>query len=759
MLPTASSKLRADFIAGLVVFLVALPLCLGIAVASDAPPFAGLLAGVVGGMVVGSISKSQTSVSGPAAGLAAVVSAQIAELGSFETFLLAVFLAGIIQVVLGVIQTGEIAAFFPSSVIKGLLAAIGILLILKQFPHLFGHDADPEGEMSFYQPDSETTFSELGATLGKLHPAASVIGVLSLVLMYAWNRLPSLRRSPVPPQLTVVAFGLALTWLFKKFVTTGALDKSWLVTKSHLVNIPVSDSARDLFAVFTHPDFSALGNSAVYVSAITIAAVASLEALLNIEAADRIDPEQRTTPPNRELIAQGFGNMVGGLVGAIPVTSEIVRSSININAGGKTQWSIITHGALLAAAVVAIPGLLNQIPLACLAAILIITGSKLASPALFRHMYRSGWNQLLPFLVTIGAIVLTDLLKGVLIGLAVSGLFIMFGHFRHPLRRIEENHIAGKVLRIELPSQVTFLNRAALTRALDAVPRGGHALIDARMADYIDPDVLGLIREYEKLTAPARGVHLSLSGFKDHYDLPDRIQYVDFSTRDLQTLVTPEDVLHILREGNERFRNGRQLTRDLARQRDATAAGQFPLAVVLSCIDSRAPVELVFDLGVGDVFVARIAGNVVSERVIGSMEYACAVAGAKLVLVMGHSACGAVTAAVDLHLACKKPSEATPCHNLDSLVANIQESIDPRALPRDCNWDGIDKKGVVDEVSRENVRRSVRAVLNQSQTIAEMAAKGKVAVIGAFYDLQTGEVEFFDDALSEPSPGAIASSR
>ena len=338
------------------------------------------------------------------------------------------------------------------------------------------------------------------------------------------------------------------------------------------------------------------------------------------------------------------------------------------------------HGVLLLVSVLLLPAWLNLIPLSCLAAILLVTGVKLARPAMVRRMWDEGRYQFIPFAVTVVAIVLTDLLIGVLIGLAVSIGFILTSNLRRPIRRIVEKHLGGEVVRIELANQVGFLNRAALDRALDEVPRGGHVLLDAQNTDYIDPDVLNLIRDFKEKKAPARGVDVSLLGFRGEYQLRDQTLYVDYSTRDLQSALTPEQVLQILKEGHERFRTGRRLTRDLGRQVNATAAGQHPLAVVLSCIDSRTPAELIFDLGMGDIFSVRIAGNISSRKVLGSMEYGCAVAGAKLILVMGHTRCGAVTAAVNFASTEGSAAEATGCQHLDPIVHDIQQAIDPPTL-------------------------------------------------------------------------------
>ena len=565
-----------DLTAGLVVFLVALPLCLGVALASGAPLFSGVLAGIVGGILVGLVSGSHSSVSGPAAGLTAVVAAQIVSLGSYQTFLLAVVLAGLIQIGLGLARAGFLASFFPSSVIKGLLAAIGVILILKQIPHVFGHDPDPEGDMAFQQSDQQNSFSEVAELLNDLHPGAATIGLFSIALLVIWGKWKPLKSSPIPPALIVVLLGIGINQLFRTF------GGEWVIEPSHLVQVPVAESYAGFLAFLMSPDFSQWSNPAVYVAAATIAAVASLETLLNLEAVDKLDPQQRTSPPSRELLAQGIGNVASGLIGGLPVTSVIVRSSVNLNAGGRTKLSAIVHGLLLLISVAFLPTWLNLIPLSCLAAILLVTGFKLASPALIKQIWSEGRYQFIPFATTVVAIVLTDLLVGVLIGLAISVGFILNSNMRRPIRRFVEKHLGGDVMHIELANQVSFLNRAALSKVLDDLPRGGHVLLDANNTDYIDPDVLELIREFKEQSAPIRGVEVSLVGFRHKYQLLDQIQYVDYSTRDLQAALTPQQVLQILREGNERFRTGRRLTRDLGRQLTATSTAQHPLAVVLS---------------------------------------------------------------------------------------------------------------------------------------------------------------------------------
>ncbi len=708
---TSSATLPRDLTAGLVVFLVALPLCLGVALASNAPLFSGLVAGIVGGILVGILSGSQTSVSGPAAGLTAVVAAQIALLGSFQAFLLAVVIAGVIQIVMGVARAGFLAAFFPSGVIKGLLAAIGVILIYKQFFYVLGYHTTPKG------------LSDLPDVFQNLHPGAAVIGVLSVALLVGWDRIKLLKYSPVPSPLLVVLLGVGLNFLFRE------LGGRWAIDTAHSVQVPVADSFDELLGFLVLPDFNQLGNSKVYLAAVTIAAVASLETLLNLQAVDKLDPKQRTSPPSRELWAQGVGNIVSGMAGGLPITSVIIRSSVNINAGGRTKLSAIFHGILLIVCVMLLAQQLNLIPLSCLAAILVTTGLKLASPKLVRQMWEGGRYQFAPFAITVIAIVLTDLLVGVIIGLLLSLSFILWSNVRRPIRTAVEKHLRGDVVKIVLANEVSFLNRASLDKTLDEVPPGGRVLLDASQTWYVDPDVLSLIRDFKDETAPARGIEVSLIGFKTQYGLDDHVQYVDYSTRELQSAVTPAQVLDILKSGHERFRTGTQLTRDYGRQVTGTAEAEHPLAVVLSCVDSRTPTELIFDVGVGEILSVRIAGTVTGQKVLGSVEYGCAVAGAKLVVVMGHTRCGAMRAALE-SVASDVPAESG---NFGRIIDDLRKS-----------FGTVDERDV-DAVSRRNVTRVVGSMLTESPVLAGLVREGRIAVVGAMYDVATGNLEFLSD--------------
>ena len=729
------ATLPRDLSSGLVVFLVALPLCLGIALASGAPLFSGLLAGIVGGIVVGSVSGSHTSVSGPAAGLTAIVSAQIANLGSFEAFLLAVVVGGVLQVGLGLARAGALSAFFPSSVIKGLLAAIGVILILKQIPHLVGHDSDPEGDMSFSQPDEHNTFSEILAIGSDIHQGAVVVGVVSIVLLLLWERLKPIKKV-IPGPLAVVLVGVLLQVLLKRF------GEPWAIDSSHLVQIPVAETTSDLFGFLRFPDFSHWANPAIYVAGVTIAIVASLETLLNLEAVDKLDSERRASPASRELLAQGIGNMAAGMIGGLPVTSVIVRGSVNVGSGAKTKLSTIFHGMLLLVCVGFFPGYLNMIPLAALAAILLVTGIKLANPSLFAQMWKEGPYQYLPFFVTLVAIVFTDLLIGILIGLAVSVLFILKSNLRRPIRRIVETHVGGDILHIELANQVSFLNRAALDRLFKEATPGKNVLIDATDTDYVDPDVLSLIRDFRDNVAPAHGVTVSLRGFREKYQLHDEVEFADYSTRELQGRLTPHQVIDILIEGNRRFRTGHRLSRDFSRQIDATATGQNPLAVVLGCIDSRVPAEHVFDLGIGDIFSVRVAGNVIGTKSLGSIEYGVSVAGVKLVVVLGHTRCGAVTSLVQLLSEGQDVQQATDCEHLHAIVNEVAHCVDADEYGRLKEMSQEDKDVFIDEVAQRNVLRTVHEIVERSSAVHKAVDEGQVMVIGALYDVKTGNIKF-----------------
>ncbi len=504
-----TKNLKSDLSASIVVFLVALPLCLGIALASGAPLFAGLLTGIIGGVVVASISGSQLSVSGPAAGLTTIVLAAITSLGSYQAFLMAVVLAGVFQLILGAIKAGTIGSYFPSSVIEGMLAGIGVLLILKQLPHALGVDSDFFGDEGFFQADGQNTFSAIGNAFQHFTLAAIVISTISVLILVLWPKFKKLNVVPAP--LVVVAVGVIGAILFR--------GSSSELKASQMVVIPQVSSVSEFFGLFMMPDFSMILDPKVLTIALTIAVVASLETLLSIEAVDKIDPLKRVSPTNRELIAQGTGNIVSGMLGGLPMTSVIVRSSANVNAGGKSKMSAIFHGLLLLLSLLFIPSLINMIPLSCLAAILLVTGYKLTRFALFKHMYHKGWDQFIPFVITIIGVVAIDLLKGVAIGMVVSVFYLLRTNMRNPFfYRIQEEG-DKKNIRIKLAEEVSFLNKASIQVLLSKIPNETNVIIDGANSRYIDPDVLETINNYRH-SAYSKGIIVTLENIKKSYLVP-----------------------------------------------------------------------------------------------------------------------------------------------------------------------------------------------------------------------------------------------
>ncbi len=742
----ASKPSFKDVVGGLVVFLVAVPLCLGIAHASGAPILSGLITGIIAGIVVGALSGSHVSVSGPAAGLTAVVLAQIEALGTYEAFLLALLISGGLQVVFGLVRAGVLANYFPTSVVKGLLAAIGVILILKQIPHLVGHDPDPEGEMSFIQEDGLNTFSELLAMFGDFMPGATIIGVCCLILLILWQKSP-LQKTIFPAPLAAILLGVGINELFR------FTDSALLVQGTeHMVNVPVIESFEQLKAKMYFPDFSAITNPKVYVGALTIALVASLETLLNLEATDQLDTYQRSSSPNRELVAQGVGNTLSGLLGGMPMTSVIVRSSVNVQVGSTSKLSAIIHGFLLLISVALIPGLLNRIPLAALAAILLMIGYKLAKPSVFNEMKKHGVSQFAPFIITLLAIVFTDLLIGVVIGLASSVFFILKSNTQRGFHKVEEIHIQGPVFRLVLASQVSFLNRAQFVHEFaEELKEGDQVIIDARTTDYIDPDIIDLIHHFVHDQAPERGIIVTTVGLKDHYNTEDKVQHINVSSRDVQENLSPDDVLELLKEGNKRFVSGERIYRDLARQVDATSDAQHPLAVVLSCIDSRVAAEIVFDLGLGDIFSTRIAGNVAADKVLASMEYACQAAGSKLILVLGHTNCGAVQSTCNLTDSDKSLEEAsrdTGMHHIHALTKRIGPAVNQAReeleMPRGVSTELVNRAAAI------NVHNVLLTIREQSPGLSRMLDAHEIMLVGGMYDVQTGKVELFmpDDSVA-----------
>jgi MFS superfamily sulfate permease-like transporter len=502
LFPPSLAFAGRDLPAGIVVFLVALPLCLGVALASGAPIFAGIIAGLVGGLVVSLFSGSELSVSGPAAGLAVIVLASIRQVGSFEAFTLAVLISGALQLGIALLRAGVIGDFIPNTVIKGMLAGIGVVIVLKQVPHALGNDADFVGDETFRQSDTLNTFSEMLHSLASPSPGAVLVTLVSLAILVLWER-PAFKSANwtrlVPAPLLCVVAGTVLNELYSVFAP------GWVLTaaRHQLVELPVPGSFPEFLNLFRLPDFSRIGDLAVWQAAVTVAVVGSIETLLCIEATDKLDPEKRISEPNAELRAQGIGNMLSGLLGGLPITSVIVRSSANVHAGARTRLSAFVHGGMLLVAALLFPALLNRVPLACLAAILLAAGFRLASTRIVRSVWREGWAQFLPFAITVLAIVLTDLLEGVLIGLAVSTGFVMRAYRRTAVTMVRD----GDEFLIRFNKDMTFINKSDLKARLRELPDGAYVIIDGSRAHYVDHDADETLREFE-LSAGFRGIEI-----------------------------------------------------------------------------------------------------------------------------------------------------------------------------------------------------------------------------------------------------------
>ncbi len=508
------SHFKSDFASGLVVFLVALPLCLGIAMASGAPLFSGIISGVIGGVVVGFLSQSHISVSGPAAGLTAIVLTAITDLGSFNLFLTAVFIAGIIQLILGYIKAGTISNFFPTNVIEGMLAGIGIIIIMKQLPHAIGFDSDFEGDQSFLQSDGNNSITSLLSIFDFIQIGSIIIAVISLFVLIIWDKVPVLKRLKlIPGALVAVVLGIIVNELF---IRSGS---HFAIGKEHLVSLPAPASLDDFQQIIVFPDFTGIMNQKVWLVGITIAIVASIETLLCIEAADRMDAHKRYTDTNVELKAQGVGNILSSLIGGLPMTSVVVRSSANSTAGAKSKLSAIIHGVLLFVSVITIPLLLNKIPLATLAAVLLLVGYKLAKPATFIHFWKKGKYQFIPFIATLIAVVFTDLLKGVVLGMIISIIFVLKGNLKRAYVFRKEEYIDGDVIHIDLAQEVSFLNKADIKETLKNIPNNSKVIIDASDTVYIAHDILDLIHEFKTIRAKENSINVQIKGFKKTYQL------------------------------------------------------------------------------------------------------------------------------------------------------------------------------------------------------------------------------------------------
>lgn len=715
--------LKFDLVAAIVVFLVAVPLCLGIALASGAPLFSGILSGIIGGIVVGSLSGSQVSVSGPAAGMAAVVVTAIAQLGDFNTFLLALAIAGLIQIAVGIFKAGFVADYVPSNVVQGLLCAIGILLIIKQLPLAFTLSADFNVLKTHLLDTAEgLSISPLLALTHHLNSGAMLITFLSLALLIYFDKTKNKVLKEIPAPILVVILGILLN---EYFLWT---DSTLVQNSPQLVNIPTTDGLKEFFTQLQFPNWSSWMSPKVYIYAVIIAIVASLETLLNLKAGEKLDKFKRHSSSNQELLAQGVGNLAAGLVGGIPITSVIVRTSINIQAGSRTKAATILHGFFILFAVMLIPGALNKIPLSSLATILIYTGYKLNKPSIYTTIYRQGLDRFIPFIITVVSIIVFNLLTGILIGLATSFFYILKSNSQTRIDIIKEVYPTGETSRMVLPQQMSFLNKAALVAELDSIPRESQLIIDARYTHYIDKEILEVLNEFKE-EAQNKQISLNLTGFQDSYKVHNFIDFITVTTYDVQATLSPSQVLKVLYEGNQRFLHDTRIHRSNHTDVKYSAKTQHPIAVVLGCIDSRVPVETIFDMTFGDLFCIRIAGNVISDDVLASIEYACDVAGAKLIVVLGHTSCGAIQSACN---GIKKG-------HITQLLQKIKPALDAEQHTQtDRNGENSD---FVTQVAQLNVANTLENIYSQSEILMNRINKGEIGMVGALYDVHSGIVQ------------------
>lgn len=725
------ANLKYDVPAGISVFLVAVPLSLGIALASGAPLISGLLTGIVGGVLVAPLSGSALGISGAAAGLAMMVAEAVADLG-FDVFLSAMVIAGLLQLLMGWLNAGVIAYYFPSSVINGMLTGIGVILFLKQIPHAVGYDHDYEGDLAFNHPDHETLIGELSRMLDSAAPGALLISAVSLAVLIIWE-LPLVknRRPPagwLQSSIVAIVVGALINYALGLYAPALALKDG------HLVSIPIGDGPFDLGRHLHFPDFSRLDQAAVYLTAVSLALIGSVQTLVIVEAVDKMDRYGRVTSTRRELFAQGVGNICAALLGGIPLTQVIVRSSINVQAGARTKVSAVVHGLLLLAAVLLMPALLNRIPLASVACVLLAAALKLIKPSVFKAMYRAGLYHFVPFCATMLGVVFKDMTTGIGLGLAVASVSILLESYKTPFY-FRKSQIGNKII-FKLAEHVSFLNKAHIKKTLDAIPKLSEVVIDATRSNYIDYDVYEIIQEFSK-EAAFKNIRLTLENLRGFGTLAP-IAYARPPDHQDQQSLTPVQVLALLKEGNERFVNNLESNRNLLEQVNDTRQGQFPIAIILSCMDSRTSAELIFDLGLGEIFSVRIAGNIINGDILGCMEYACQLAGSKLIVVLGHSRCGAINGAcADVKL-----------DHLTGLLNKIKPLVD--AVRTDSATCHLTAQALTEKVAEKNVYYSVADIRRQSPLLANLEKAGRIGMVGGMYHIETGKVEFYPDLATPP---------
>ncbi|EQA44120.1 inorganic anion transporter, SulP family [Leptospira broomii serovar Hurstbridge str. 5399] len=721
---TFRKNILFDALAGLAVFIVAIPLCLGIAHASGAPLFAGIISGFIGGIIVGSLSRSSFSVSGPTASLTGIVLSGISDLGNFETFLLSLLIAGGIQIILGILRSGKLAAYFPSAVVTGMLVAIGIILIIKQFPHLMGYDIEEFGVEEFdltkqdinetyqdsHEPIEKNTFTVLLHSFLNFRSNVFVIGFLSLVAYVIWEKKIAEKFRFLPASLIAIGTGVLLNVCLEGFNPEFALGRD------HLVQLPILKNPSDLFGQLTYPNFSAWRNPSVWSLGLLIALVASVESLLCVEIIDRLDEEGRKTPMSRELLAQGVGNIACGLIGGIPLTSVIVRGSVNIASGAKSKVSVILHGVLIALSILLLPTLMNRIPLASLAAILVVIGIKLAKPKIFRTILSRRISQWLPFLGTVIITLFSDLLIGTFCGIILSLVFVLYEDHRTVVIRIEDH---GKFRRIVLGENLGFFHKARIREILEQQPVGITLEIDGSRTLHIDQDVTELIHEFRNRAA-RKNISVILGGIPNmNNDIQDLKEEMDRSYRKL-------------------LNNNRDWAKERTDQDpmffSKLAEGQTPQILFIGCSDSRVPIDVITKTDPGMIFTTRNIANIVSVddiSLFSVVQYAIEVLNIKHIIVCGHYECGGIKAALT--------GRSTGL--IDNWITHIKDIY----LKHRYELDALGEKERERKLIELNVAEQVINLYKTSLVQSALKKYGFPRIHGWVYDLGTGnlkEVEY-----------------
>ena len=725
--------LRKDIPASIVVFLVALPLCLGIALASGAPLASGLIAGIIGGLVIGYISKSGTSVSGPAASVSAVAFAAIASLGNYELFLVAVVISGVFQIILGVLKAGLIADYMPTSIIKGLLAGIGIILIISQLPYAFGLNLPKDGLIDYSSGYLRQSRDMLPQLWNAFSPGALIISIISLATILFWERTPFKNLNWFPASLFVVFMGVLINLIFKIILPDLYLSGPTLVTIPSIENIA---------NFFIFPDFRGFLNLEVWTIAIAITIVASIATLLNIEATDNLDPHKRKTPPNRELIAQGIGNTLSGLVGGLPITSVIVRSSVNIDAGAQTKLSTILHGLLLLVSVLFLSRIINMIPLASLAIVLIVIGYKLASVDVFKKLYKKGWDQFVPFVVTTIGIVFIDLLVGILIGSMVAVYYLLKSNYHNPFFIENYKSVEGELISLELSNEVSFLNKASIKNTLWRIPRNSNLIIDATFSSFIDKDVLEIMEDFQNTFAVEHNINVSIVGLKDEYKSGIEFDF-DKVHQNIQTsqVTSPEIALSLLIEGNQRYVQGSFIYKRLRNSKNVYETVNTAFVLAIGCLDLREPFHIILDTDIGEVVPVRTALNLLNKESLNNIEIVCDTQDIKLILFMAHS---------DNKLMARSLDEYARGQSTE-LSAILKNSL----LPDDPSIDTMDegeKNEYINTLVQRNVNKSLKYILTHSPLIKKQVEEGNLGVVTGNLERISGLVTFSDMHIPENLP-------